>query len=85
MKQIDRIMIKARKLSGARGEVCVALVLPSEPGWSAVTHIWDRVEGHAPRIESSLHDTMEEAVQAVYTLAEQYPNKQDIALIIADV
>lgn len=85
MKQIDRIMIKAKKLSGNQGELCVALVVPSEKGWSAIGHIWNGKEPSAPRIETSLHDTMDEAVQAIYKLAEQYPNSQDITLIIDDV
>lgn len=59
MKQVDRLLIEAKKLAGYSGpELTLALVERFGDSWTAAAHLWDRLPGHSPAIKkSATHDT----------------------------
>ena len=56
----------------ARGslELILAMVIP---------------KGHAPTIKRSTWGTMDAAVEHIHTLAKEYPNTQDVLVIVDDL
>lgn len=86
MKQIDRLLIEAKKIAGYSGkEITLAMVECCGASWAAVVHLWDRKPGHSPTIETTTHATMGAAVEHIHTIAEKYPNSRDVPIIVDDI
>lgn len=86
MKQIDRLLIEAKKIAGYSGkEITLAMVECCGASWAAVAHLWDRKPGHSPTIETTTHATMGAAVEHIHTIAEKYPNSRDVPIIVDDI
>jgi hypothetical protein len=83
MKQIDRLILKARQSIGV--EVTLAMVERDGDSWAATVHLWDRVQRHPPTTESSTHATLDAALEHIHELAQQYPNSQDVPIIVDDI
>lgn len=83
MNQIDRLTIKAKRLATGGLALCVAMVLQKGGHWVSKAHLWD---GKNPAtIDEAGHATMESALDYLHALAEKYPNRDDITIIICDV
>lgn len=86
MKQVDRLLIEAKKLAGYSGpELTLALVERFGDSWTAAAHLWDRLPGHSPAIKKSAHTTQDAAVEYIHRMAKQYPNSRDVVIIVDDV
>ncbi len=86
MKQIDRLLIEAKKIAGYSGkELTLAMIERNGDSWTATAHLWDRVQGHIPTLETATHATEEAAVEYISTMAERYPNSRDVTIIIDDI
>ena len=82
MKQIDKLLIKAKNMVRGGLELGVSFVERDGNSWVAIVHLHDG--GHYPIIQRSTHDTMETAVEHIHAVAEEYPNSQDVPVIIID-
>ena len=86
MKQIDRLLIEAKKIAGYTGmQLTIAMIELCGDFWTATAHLWDRVHGHSPTVETTTHATEEAAVEYINTMAEKYPNSRDVTIIIDDI
>ena len=86
MKHIDRLLIEAKKIAGYSGkELTLAMIERNGDSWTATAHLWDRVHGHSPTVETTTHATEEAAVEYINTMAERYPNSRDVTIIIDDI
>ena len=86
MKQIDRLLIEAKKIAGFSGkELTLAMIERNCDSWTATAHLWDRVHGHIPTLETTTHATEEAAVEYIKALSEKYPNSRDLTVIIDDL
>lgn len=86
MKQIDRLLIEAKRIAGYTGqELTLAMVERCGDSWAAMAHLWSRVSGHSPTVETTTHSTLDAAVEHVHALAEKYPNSRDVVIIIDDI
>ena len=86
MKHIDRLLIEAKKMAGYSGkELTLAMIERKGDSWTATAHLWDRVQGHIPTLETTTHATEEAAVEHIRAVAEKYPNSRDVTIIIDDI
>lgn len=86
MNQIDRLIIKAKRMTGHMGkQLVLAMVDRKDDSWSAVVHLWDGVDGHRATVETTTHASADAAVQYIQQLAWKYPNSRDLPVIIDDV
>ena len=86
MKQIDRLLIEAKKIAGYSGkELTFAMIGQEGNFWTAAAYLWDLVPGHRPTVEITTHETDKAAVEHIHTLAEKYPNSRDVPIIIDDI
>ena len=86
MKQIDRLLIEAKKIAGYIGkQLTLAMVELCGDSWTATAHLWDLVQGHRPTVETTTHATEEDAVGYINALAEKCPNSLDVPVIIDDI
>lgn len=86
MKQVDRLLIEAKKIAGYTGrQLTLAMIERDGTSWTAKAHLQDRVPGHLATVEATTHATQDAAVEYIHTLAEQYPNSRDVAIIVDDV
>lgn len=85
MKQIDKLLIKAQSMARGGLELILAMVFPDGDSWAAEAHLWNGRDGHAPTIQRSTWATMDAAVEHVHELAKEYPNSQDVPIIIDDL
>ena len=71
----------------ARGglELIFAMVIPDGDFWAAEAHLWNGTEGHAPTIKRSTWATMDAAVEYIHALEKEYPNTQDVPVIVDDI
>ena len=85
MNRIDRLILKARAAAAPGLELGAALIERDGDSWCAVVHLHDRVQGHAPTIKRATWATLEGAMEYIQTVAEEYPNSRDLAVIIDDL
>ena len=88
MRRIDRLYIKAvkSKILAAKA-LDIAFVTETETGqFEAKGMLWDGIPGSMLEddVIVSLHDTQEQAIEAVYRLAERYPSRDVVRIIIND-
>lgn len=87
MKNIDRLIIKAKKKCGV-DSLMVAFIYPSEsePGkWIARGDIWNEVTGSGITHAICTCESVDDALQALEELAEKYPNDKDVRIFINDL
>jgi hypothetical protein len=86
LDRIDKLMILAKKKFGNDGkEISVCFVEPVGGHWVAKADIWDGRPGGDIQRKESVHGTVNEAIEALHDLAEEYPNSQDITIIVNDI
>lgn len=85
MNRIDKLILKARAVVSPGLELGVAFVELNGDSWTAVVHLYDGVQGHAPTIRRCTYATQEAAVEHIRAMAQEYPNTQDVPIIIDDV
>lgn len=83
MNQIDRLMIKAKRLAAGSMEMCVTMITQKGNRWTSLAHLWGSNKTSA--IDEAEHHTLESAVDYVHALAEKCLNSQDVPIIIIDV
>lgn len=82
MKKIDELLIKAQRMVRGGMELALAMVLPDGDSWAAMAHLWD---GKQVTIHKTTWSTMEAAVEHIHTLEKEYPNSEDVPVIIDDL
>lgn len=86
MKQINCLLIEAKKMAGYTGkQLTLAMIERNGASWAAMAHLWDRKPGHSPTVETTTHATMDAAVEHIHAIAKEYPNSQDIVIIVDDI
>lgn len=88
MKALDRLIIKAKNKCGYE-RLSDGFISPSEtePGkWVARGDLWNGIPGSGVRsIICGEYDSIDEAVEAICKLGEQYPNNKDVVIFIEDI
>lgn len=88
MKALDRLIIRAKKKCGVdRLEIGFISMSETEPRkWIATGDIWNGIPGSGVRsIICGEYDSIDEAVEAICKLGEQYPNNKDVVIFIEDI
>lgn len=85
MNRIDKLILKARAAAAPDLELGAAIIERDGDFWAAVVHIHDRRQGHAPTIKRATWATLERAVEHIQAVAAEYPNTQDVPVIIDDL
>ncbi len=85
MNRIDKLIFKARAAAASDLELGTALIEQDGDSWAAVIHIHDRTQEHTPTVKRATWTTLERAVEYVRAVAEEYPNSQDVSIIIDDL
>lgn len=87
MERIDRLIIKAKKAAQTKAErFTVGFVSydPDKGQYKACGHLWNGKKGAGLTYATVWEDTKEAAIEALYELAEKYPNTIKDAVIIVD-
>lgn len=88
MRNIDRLIIKAKKKYGTTElRLSLGLVSPVDGGkWEARGKLWNYIPynkpGHKLEIATCICDSIEDALEALDQLSEEYPNDRDVRIII---
>ena len=86
MNHIDRLLIKAKKISGYNGkQLVLAMVVRCGDSWKATARLWNRVQGYSETVDTGLYATLDAAEEYIHALAQEYPNSYDVAIIIDDL
>lgn len=83
MNRIDRLIIKARESKGV--ELTTAMVERCGDFWTASAHLSNRRKNGPPVISESTHATIDAAIDHLHKLAGDYPNSQDVTIIVDDL
>lgn len=83
MNRIDRLIIKARESIGV--ELILAMVERCGNLWTASAHLGDWRRNCPPVIKESAHATLDAAIDYIHELARDYPNSQDVHIIVDDL
>ena len=85
MKRIDRLLIEGTNLRQAiGGELYLAMICRDGDAWISKGYLWDKVDGHAPNIERSAHDTEDAALEYIHNLALLHPCGEGVTIIVDD-
>lgn len=82
MNQVDRLMIKAKRLAAGGLELCVGIVAQDGDKWKSTAHLWDGV--NPATVDNAQHTTKDDAIDYLHTLAEKYPNTRDVPILVVD-
>lgn len=91
MNRLDKLIIKAKKVCGTTElRLSYGIIYPIDGGkWKAEGSLWNYIPHNkfGSRFEkaSCICDSVEDAIEALEQLGEQYPNKEDITIIIDDI
>ncbi|WP_050618738.1 hypothetical protein [Intestinimonas massiliensis (ex Afouda et al. 2020)] len=87
MDRIDRLIIKAKKAAQAKSERFImgsVTYAPDRGQYRACGHLWSGKKGAGCRYIVSWHDSPDAAMDALYSLADEYPNTQEDSPIFYD-
>lgn len=87
MTKVDKLLIKAKRTAQAKAERFIMGFVTFDPDtgkYKACGHLWAGKKGAGCRYVISEHDTPETAVDALNSLANEYPNTVEDAVIIFD-
>ncbi len=87
MRNVDRLIIKAKnKLGETEYRLIIAFINCDGNGmYTTACDLWNGRPGSGVKRITSEHKTQEQAIQAVHVLAEQYPNEDDVVIIVDDI
>lgn len=80
MKRIDRLIIKAKRSAGV--ELVHALIDQLGDNWRVRLQIDHKEPGKPLEIRESLHPTVDAAFEYLSTMAEKYPNSEDLVITL---
>ena len=83
MKLIDRLLIDAKSMISDR-RLVVAMVERIGGKWIATAHFEDKAKGIGVIMESSTHNSIDDAINHLHKLGDKYPNNRDVPIIIDD-
>lgn len=83
MKLINRLLIEAKAIRDGEKELICAMVDRNGEQWSAKAYLLDR-DGNMS-FEFSTHATIDEAIDHLHEVGEQYPARWDVSIIVDDV
>lgn len=83
MKLINRLLIEAKAMQKGEKEIVYALVDRDCGQWSAKAYFIDR-DGDMS-FDVSTHATIDDAINHLHAVGEQYPARRDVPIIIDDV
>lgn len=86
MKTIDRLILRACKQYGLTGkEIYLAFIDMLDNGkWQATADIWSGQQGSGERFTETA-ETLEDARLFIEGIAEKYPPRKDLTIIINDL
>jgi hypothetical protein len=90
MKHIDRLIIKAKKTCGITElRFSLGMVYPIDGDkWVARGQLWNYIPcgkpGHRLEIATCTCNSVEDAIEALEQLSEEYPNKEDVPILTMD-
>lgn len=90
MNRLDKLIIKAKKVCGTTElRLSYGMIFPIDGGkWKAEGSLWNYIPyklGSRFEKASCICESVEEAIEALEQLGEQYPNKEDITIVIDDI
>lgn len=88
MKLVDQLIIKAKKWAHNRPERLIQAFITFDESsslYKADCRIWNGIKGSGSSSIVSEHETQQEAINAIYRVADEYPNKNDIRIFIDDL
>ena len=86
MDRVDRLIIRAKKAAQQKAErfyMGFVVFDPSRGTWEAKGQLWKGKTGSA-RTVTTKHRTKGAAIDALYSLADEYPNTAENAVIFID-
>lgn len=83
MKLINRLLIEAKAMRAGEKEIAYALVDRDGGQWSAKAYFVDLVGNMS--FDVSTHATIDDAINHLHAVGEQYPARCDVPIIIDDV
>lgn len=84
MDRVDRLLIKAKKAARAKAERFIMGFVRYDPDkgkYRACGHLWNGKKGAGCRYVNSEHDSGGAAIDALYALADEYPNTVEDAVV----
>lgn len=82
MKKIDELLIKVHRIVRGGMELALAMVIPDGDSWATMAHLWD---GKQVAIHKTTWPTIEDAMEHIHALETEYPNSEDVSVIIDDL
>lgn len=84
MEHVNKLIIRAKKAALRKGRRFLSgIVFRNDSMWLAQGSLWAGKRGEVWGI-TTRHDTMEAAIDALNSLAEEYPNTVEDAVILID-
>lgn len=77
MRDINRLIIKAKNMSGSNKEKLEYVMLGYECPNHVTCMVWNGKPGQGRYIESD-HETREDAIEAIKQVAKEYPNCKNV-------
>lgn len=82
MNRIDKLILRARAAEAPGLELGVALIQRDGDSWAAEVHLYAQARVGPPIVKRATWATLERAVEYVQAVAEEYPNRKDIPIIV---
>lgn len=85
MQTIDKLIIKAKKKHGSY-MLTTAFISPTDNGqYTVVANLWKGIPGKGTKNITMKCGSIVDAEHFLNNLAEKYPNKEDVVVIIDDL
>ena len=91
MKHLDRLIIKAKKVCGTKElKFSFGMIYPVDGRkWEAQGKLWNYIPGNKPghklTIAKCICESIDDAIEALERLSEEYPNDRDVPILIDSI
>ncbi|WP_313563193.1 hypothetical protein [Ruminiclostridium cellobioparum] len=85
MRNVDRLIIKAKNKRGETAYMLSMAFIQCGKQYTALCDLWNGKPGSGVKRIESEHQTLDQAIKAIHALAEQYPNEDDVVIIVDDI
>lgn len=86
MTKVDRLLIEAKRISElSEVNLCLTTVAPEGDFWISKAHLWAGCRISCPHYPVGLTRHIDETVAHLHHLADQYPNKNDVTILVDDI
>jgi hypothetical protein len=86
VKSIDYLIIKSKKIASEVKDFLTLGMIDNRNGKWNLYCVMERYSGSGLKSIESNHDTLDQAIQEVQKIAEEYPNPyNDVTIIIDDI